>query len=58
MRGLRNRSRSRFALLNVALADTYVHEFAPKYQYNFWRPNTAIREADTDGNPETLADHP
>ena len=27
-----------------------------KFYYNFWRPITAIREADTDGNPKTEAD--
>jgi hypothetical protein len=27
-----------------------------KYYWQFWRPITAIREADTDGNPATEAD--
>jgi len=27
-----------------------------KYTYNFWRPVTAIRAADTDDNPDTEAD--
>ena len=27
-----------------------------KYHWNFWRPRAAIREADTDGNPATIAD--
>ena len=27
-----------------------------KYFYNFWRPVTAIRAGDTDGNPETAPD--
>jgi hypothetical protein len=45
-----------FGLLNIALADGYVASFATKYRYNFWRPVTAIREADTDGNPHTSAD--
>jgi hypothetical protein len=44
-----------FGLLNIALADGYVAGFAAKYWYNFWRPVTAIREADADGNPETVA---
>src|SRR5262249_54026772 len=30
--------------------------FEAKYTYNFWRPVTAIRAADTDGNPATVAD--
>jgi hypothetical protein len=45
-----------FGLLNVALADGYVATFATKYRYNFWRPVTAIREADHDGNADTVAD--
>ncbi len=45
-----------FGLLNMAMADGYVEAFAVKYHYNFWRPVTAIREADDDGNPATLAD--
>jgi hypothetical protein len=45
-----------FALLQVAEADAYVASFDAKYSYNFWRPITAIRAADTDGNPDTIAD--
>jgi hypothetical protein len=45
-----------FGLLNIALADGYVATFATKYRYNFWRPVTAIREADDDGNQGTVAD--
>jgi hypothetical protein len=45
-----------FALLNFALSDGYVGTFETKYHYNYWRPITAIREADTDGNPLTSAD--
>jgi hypothetical protein len=45
-----------FGLLNMALADGYVGSFESKYLYNYWRPVTAIREADTDGNPNTIAD--
>jgi hypothetical protein len=45
-----------FALLNMALADGYVGSFAQKYDDLFWRPITAIRLADTDGNPATTAD--
>ena len=40
-----------FGLLNMALADGYIGSFDTKYHYNFWRPVTAIRAADTDGNP-------
>ena len=42
-----------FAQLNFSLADTAIAFFEAKYFYNFWRPVTAIRAADTDGNPET-----
>jgi len=45
-----------FALLDMALADGYVGSFAQKYDDRFWRPVTAIRLADTDGNPATTAD--
>ncbi len=46
-----------FGLLNMALADGYVGSFETKYQaYNYWRPVTAIRLADTDGNRDTSAD--
>jgi hypothetical protein len=45
-----------FALLNMALSDTAIATFDTKYTYNFWRPVTAIRAADTDGNLDTLAD--
>ena len=42
-----------FGLLNMALADGYVGSFETKYQYDYWRPVTAIQTADTDGNPDT-----
>jgi hypothetical protein len=45
-----------FALLNFTLADGVIAFYDAKYTYNFWRPVTAIREAATDANPETLAD--
>ena len=45
-----------FGLLNMALADGYVGSFETKYLNNYWRPVTAIREADSDGNPNTSAD--
>jgi hypothetical protein len=43
------------ALLNMAIADAAVATFEAKYHYNFWRPETAIHEAATDGNPNTHA---
>ena len=45
-----------FALLNLTFADGVIAFYDAKYTYAFWRPVTAIREAATDGNPETLPD--
>jgi len=45
-----------FALLNLSLADSVIAFYDAKYTYNFWRPVTAIRAADTDNNPETQID--
>jgi drug/metabolite transporter (DMT)-like permease len=46
-----------FALLNLALADGYIANFHEKYdRHPTWRPITAIRLADQDGNPLTVAD--
>jgi hypothetical protein len=45
-----------FALLNVAMADAYIAGWDSKMHYNLWRPVTAIRLADSDGNAQTLPD--
>ena len=45
-----------FALLNLTIADSVIAFYDAKYTYNFWRPVTAIRAADTDNNPGTTAD--
>ncbi len=45
-----------FGLLNITLADGYTSSFAQKYTQKFWRPITAIRLGDTDGNRRTTAD--
>jgi hypothetical protein len=45
-----------FALVNFALADGYIAGFDAKYHFRFWRPETAIRAAATDGNRLTKAD--
>ena len=42
-----------FGLLNLAMADGYIASWETKYHYRFWRPITAIRLGDTDGNPAT-----
>ena len=43
-------------LLDIAMADGYIGSFAQKYDELAWRPVTAIRLADTDGNPATTVD--
>ena len=45
-----------YALLNIALADAGIAAWECKYTYNFWRPITAINNADDDGIPETTGD--
>jgi hypothetical protein len=45
-----------FALLNLALADAATSVFDAKYTYLFWRPVTAIRNADLDDNARTDVD--
>jgi hypothetical protein len=42
-----------FALTSIAGFDAIVAVFDAKYQYNFWRPVTAIRNADITQNPAT-----
>ena len=45
-----------FAMENLAAADAAIGCWNDKYYWQFWRPITAIRQADTDGNPATEAD--
>jgi hypothetical protein len=45
-----------FALLNVSLADAGIVCWEGKFGYSYWRPVTAIHEADLDGNPDTAPD--
>ncbi len=45
-----------FALLGMALGDSAATSADSKFAYHFWRPATAIQNADTDGNPDTEAD--
>jgi membrane-associated phospholipid phosphatase len=42
-----------FALLGMGLADAAICAWDSKYAFNYWRPITGIRQADTDGNPAT-----
>jgi PAP2 superfamily len=45
-----------FAALNLSFADSAIAFYDAKYTFQLWRPVTAIRMADTDGNPSTVAD--
>jgi hypothetical protein len=45
-----------FALLNMAMANTFINDWDAKFTYNFWRPITAIRNGDIDGNDATEGD--
>ena len=45
-----------FALLGMAMADSAAAAALSKHTHHFWRPATAIHNADTDGNPNTVAD--
>ena len=47
---------SSFALLTTSLADALIAGFDAKYEYALWRPITAIRNADLDGNDATVSD--
>jgi membrane-associated phospholipid phosphatase len=44
------------ALVDLAVADATIGLYDAKYTFRRWRPITAIRMADTDGNPQTTAD--
>jgi hypothetical protein len=45
-----------FALLDAAAADSFISGWEAKFHYLYWRPVTAIRHADTDGNAATTPD--
>ncbi len=45
-----------FTALNFAMADAAISAWDAKWKFHVWRPITAIREADTDGNDATEAD--
>jgi hypothetical protein len=45
-----------YALASMAGSDAHIAVFDAKYAYNFWRPITAIRNADQTGNEATLRD--
>ncbi|MGH8634900.1 MAG: vanadium-dependent haloperoxidase [Burkholderiales bacterium] len=45
-----------FALLNLGVANSVIADWDAKFTYNFWRPVTAIRNGDMDGNGATERD--
>jgi hypothetical protein len=45
-----------YAMINLAAADGAISCWNDKWFWHFWRPRAAIREADTDRNPATVAD--
>jgi hypothetical protein len=45
-----------YALLSMGLANAFITDWDAKFQYNFWRPLTAIRNGDLDGNDATDRD--
>ena len=42
--------------MSLGTADGYIAGFKIRYVYDFWRPVTAIREGDIDGNDATAGD--
>src|SRR5215210_1665404 len=45
-----------FALMSMGLANCFIVDWDAKFTYNFWRPITAIRNGDQDGNDATERD--
>ena len=45
-----------FAMVQTAVSDAVIEGFEAKYRHAFWRPRTAIPQADADGNDDTQAD--
>ena len=45
-----------FALVNMGIANNYICDWDAKFHYNRWRPVTAIRNGDRDGNDATERD--
>jgi hypothetical protein len=45
-----------FAAVDMSITDSIIAVWDAKYHYGYWRPITAIQLADTDGNPDTVAD--
>jgi len=48
---------ARFEAIGIAaVANAGIAVYGAKYTYMFWRPVTAVRAGDTDGNPKTVPD--
>ena len=45
-----------FALIHVSIAESINSQLNASYHYYFWRPETAVRLGDTDGNNITVGD--
>ena len=45
-----------YALLSMSLANAFITDWDAKFTYNSWRPITAIRNGDMDGNNATERD--
>lgn len=43
-----------FAMASMAMADASIAAWDVKFDADFWRPVTAIQQADSDGNPNTI----
>ena len=44
------------ALVSMSMADAAITAWDSKNEFLYWRPITAIREGDNDGNPKTVGD--
>jgi hypothetical protein len=45
-----------FAMIDLNAADAIINVWNDKYFWRFWRPMAAIRQAGSDGNPDTAPD--
>jgi hypothetical protein len=45
-----------YTLLTLAMVDTVAPTYETKFTHRFWRPTTAIQEAESDGNARTTQD--
>ncbi|GLW33002.1 vanadium-dependent haloperoxidase [Actinoplanes regularis] len=45
-----------FAMVDITNVDALIACYSEKKYWNFWRPVTAVQEADGDGNPATAGD--